>query len=255
MTNLIHPKERTYLTISLIISILIYFLMVISLIGLFYIIGGAIVCLIIQGLFIGNLRGNGIQISDKQFPEVYQLAQRIATEMNLDTLPPIYIIQADGMLNAFATRFLGRNFVVVYSDIFELAYEQGEDALEFILCHEFAHIKRNHLKWRWILIPSTFIPFLSQAYSRACEYSCDRMAAYYHPTGAENGLLVLSAGKKLYKNVNIDDFIAQSSRETGLWVWLAEMLSSHPALPHRLKAIKEIPAVITGTTTINGSAQ
>jgi Zn-dependent protease with chaperone function len=218
-------------------------MLVLSLIGIVYIIIGALAGLIIQGLAVGHLRGNGIRISEKQFPEVYQRAQQIAAQMKLDKMPPIYILQSGGVLNAFATRFLGSNYVAVYSDVFELAYEQGEDALGFILSHEFAHIQRNHLTWHWILLPSAFVPFLSQAYSRACEYSCDRIAAYNQPAGAAAGILVLAAGKKLYMNVNTDDYIAQTNRETGFWVWISEKLSSHPNLPRRIAAIKQITAL------------
>lgn len=241
MDSLVHPKEKTYFNISLAVSALVCLLLIISLFGIFYLIIGSITFFILQGLLIGRLKGNGIRISEKQFPEVYKLAQQLSQQMKLNELPPIYIIQSDGMLNAFATRFLGRDFVVIYSDIFELAYEQGEHALGFVLAHEFAHIKREHLKWRPLLFPSTFIPFLSQAYSRACEYTCDAIAAHYQPTGAEAGLLVLSAGKKLYKAVNTEAYIAQLERESDFWVWLAEMLSTHPNLPQRIKAIRKAP--------------
>jgi Zn-dependent protease with chaperone function len=246
MNSFVHPKEKTYFAVSLIASILIYFILVISVVGIVYIIMGALAGLIMQGLAAGHLRGNGIRISEKQFPDVYQHAQKVAAQMKLEEMPSIYIIQSGGMLNAFAMRFLGRNYVVVYSEIFELAYEQGEDALGFILSHEFAHIKRNHLTWRCVLLPSTCIPFLSQAYSRACEYSCDLIAAHYQPVGAEAGILVLAAGKKLYTNVNIDDYIAQATAETGFWIWISEMLSSHPNLPRRIAAINQITAQTTG---------
>jgi Zn-dependent protease with chaperone function len=240
MNSFVHPKEKIYFIISLIVSILFYLILVFSLIGIVYIIIGALVGLIIQGLAVGHLRGNGIRISEKQFPEVYQLAQEITAQMKLEKMPPIYIIQSGGMLNAFATRFLGRNYIAVYSEVFELAYEEGKDTLGFILSHEFAHIQRNHLTWRWIVLPSTFVPFLSQAYSRACEYSCDLIAAHNQPAGAEAGILVLAAGKKLYKNVNANDYIAQANQETGFWIWISEMLSSHPNLPHRITAINQI---------------
>ncbi|MDF2499613.1 MAG: peptidase [Anaerosporomusa subterranea] len=249
MPSLIHPKEKLYFAISVIVSILIYFLLVLSVIGIFYLIIGALVGLIVQGLAVGHLRGNGIRVSEKQFPEVHQLAQEIAAQMELRTMPPIYIIQSGGVLNAFAMRFLGRNYVAVYSEILELAFEQGKDALGFIISHEFAHIKRNHLNWRWVLLPSTFIPFLSQAYSRACEYSCDLIAAHTQPAGATAGILVLAAGKKLYLDVNTDDYLAQATKETGFWIWFSEILSSHPNLPRRIMAINQSTTLRTEIRT------
>lgn len=239
MDFLVHPKEKTYFTVCLVVSILIYLGLIISLIGLFYLIMGGIAFFFLHGIFVGGIRGNGIRISEQQFPEVFHLAQQLASEMGFTVLPPVYIVQAGGMLNAFVTRFLGREYVVIFSDVFELAYEQGEEALAFIICHELAHVKRGHLRWQWVLYPAAFIPFLAQAYSRACEYTCDRIAAYYRPAGAVAGILLLSAGKNLYKNVNSASFTAQVNEETGFWVWFAEMLATHPHLPRRLQALRD----------------
>jgi hypothetical protein len=94
MNSFVHPKEKIYFIISLIVSILLYLILVFSLIGIVYIIIGALVGLIIQGLAVGHLRGNGIRISEKQFPEVYQLAQEITAQMKLEKMPPISSNQA-----------------------------------------------------------------------------------------------------------------------------------------------------------------
>jgi len=237
MKSLVHPDEKVLFVVSITVSILVYALLVISVIGILYIAIFAAVGLVMHGLFIGYLRGNGVRVSEKQFPEVYQAARRLASQMDLNPMPQIYVLQAGGLLNAFATKFLGRNFVIVYSDILELAYEKGESALDFVLAHELAHLKRKHLTWRLVLYPSAMIPFLSTAYSRACEYTCDRFGAYYAPEGAVPGILVLAAGKKLYQNVDPKEFTKQASDETGFWVWLSEVFSTHPHLPKRLKAI------------------
>ncbi|HXG37759.1 MAG TPA: M48 family metallopeptidase [Bacteroidota bacterium] len=234
---LIHPKEQLYFGISLVVSILIYVLLVVSIVGVVYILLGAAIGLIVHGYFIGHIRGNAIRVSEKQFQEVYRIASELSLQMGLNPVPAIYILQAGGVLNAFATKFLGRNFIVIYSDVLELAYEKGEAELAFVLSHELAHIKRKHLTWRWLLYPSNLIPFLSQAYSRSCEYTCDRFGAHFRPNGAIGGLLVLSAGKKLFRNVNAQEFSNQTYTETGFWVWFSEILSSHPHLMHRITAI------------------
>ncbi len=237
MDFLVYPKEKVYFVISLVFSIILYLLLLISIIGLFYILIGALIGLILQGLLIGNLRGNGVRVSEDQFPEVYRIASDLAQKMQMD-LPAIYIIQAGGMLNAFATKFLGRSFVVIYSDIIELAYEEGEQELAFILAHELAHLKRKHLTYRMLLYPSMIIPFLAPAYSRACEYTCDRFGAYYQPKGSAKGLLILSAGKKLYQRMNIDRFGRQALEENGFWVSFTEILGTHPNLPKRVNAVR-----------------
>ncbi len=237
MESLVNPKEKVYFGISLVISLLVYLTLVISIVGIAYIAIGAIIVVIMHGLFIGSLRGNGVRVSENQFPEVYRIATQLANQMGLNPVPAIYVLQAGGLLNAFATKFLGRTFVVIYSDMLELAYEKGESELAFVICHELAHIKRKHLTRRWLLYPAMLIPFLGVAYSRACEYTCDRFGARHRPDGAIGGLLVLAAGKKLYRNVNAQEFSKQADTERGFWVWYSEVLSSHPNLPKRVNAL------------------
>jgi Zn-dependent protease with chaperone function len=52
-------------------------------------------------------------------------------------------------------------------------------------------------------------------------------------------LLVLAAGKKLYRSVNVDAYLRQASRADGFWVWFSEVLSSHPNLTKRVIALKQ----------------
>ena len=78
---------------------------------------------------IGYLKGNAIRINDNQFPDIYTIATEQARSLGLAEVPTIYILQKGGSLNAFATRFFGRNFIVLYSDILETAYEKGNKAI------------------------------------------------------------------------------------------------------------------------------
>jgi Zn-dependent protease with chaperone function len=242
MDTLIYPKEKTYFAISLFFSVLIYAALIVSLIGILYIALFALIALLAQGLFVGMLRGNSIRVGPAQFPEVDRIAKELAAQMGIAPCPPVYVVQAGGMLNAFATRFLGRNFVAIYSDVLELAYAQGEAEVRFVVAHEMGHIKRKHLFWRPLLLPSLIVPFLAPAYYRACEYTCDRIGAHYSPTGAVSGLLVLGAGKHLYRKVNADVVALQPQEETGFWVWYAEKLEMHPYLPKRVRHTQQFLA-------------
>jgi Zn-dependent protease with chaperone function len=244
MEPLVHPKERIYFAIALVISGLVYFVFVISVVGLVYVAIGALAALVAHGFFIGSLRGNAVRVSERQFPEVHRLVEHLSREMELPAIPDVYVLQAGGLLNAFATRFLGRNFVVIYSDVLELAYQNGEPALAFVVAHELAHVKRKHLAWRWLLYPAMFVPFLGTAYSRACEYTCDRFGARYRPDGAADGLRVLAAGKHLYAQVNVEELRAQALHDRGFWTWFAEILSTHPHLPRRVAALAERGLVV-----------
>jgi hypothetical protein len=156
--------------------------------------------------------------------------------MNISVIPDIYIIQSGGMLNAFATRFFRKNMVVLYSEVFELIRENAQPELEYIIAHELAHIKRNHIVKHMLILPGNWIPFLGEAYSRACEYTCDQMALFYtgNRQAAANALTILTVGKSLYQQVNIDQHVKESSQESNFFVWLAEKVSTHPATPKRI---------------------
>lgn len=236
--ELVYPKEKIYFAISLTYSILFYLLIIVSIVGIAYLISLMIFGLFMQGLFIGYIRGNAIKVTSKQFAEVHEIAQEYSLKLGFDRLPDIYVVQSGGMLNALATRFFGKNFVILYSDVLELAYKQGQDALEFIICHELTHLKRNHITKHIWLLPAVYFPFLGAAYSRACEYTCDRFGAYLNPEGAIAGLLVLAAGKELYTNVNVQEYITQSRSENGFWSWFAEITASHPHLYKRLSEVQ-----------------
>lgn len=191
------------------------------------------------GLLIGHLKGNGVKVGKKQFPDIYEVAVKQAELLGLSKVPSIYILQSGGVLNAFAARFLGRNYIVLYSEIVETAYDQDKSILEFIIGHEMGHIKRNHMVKNLILIPSYIIPFLGSAYSRACEFTCDNIGHALCPAGARGGLLVLASGKTIYKKVNLNEFLNQDYSEDGFWKWFAEKVSSHPNLTRRLGAFGE----------------
>ena len=236
MQDLVHSKEKIDFGICLVISVLIYVGLIVSMIGIIYIVGGVLIGLMIHGLLIGHLRGNAIRVTSRQFPEVLAATTELARKLEMP-VPTVYVLQSGGALNAFATRFIGRDFVVLYSDVLEVAYLQGEAAVRFIVAHELAHIKRGHLRWRWAIYPGLMVPFLGTAYSRACEYTCDSFGAYCQPDGAVAGLLVLAAGGKLYRRVDTHEYCRQTDTDGGFWTSFAEILSTHPNLAKRVLAV------------------
>ncbi len=129
--------------------------------------------------------------------------------------------------------------VVLYSEIFDLLEEEREDELLFVLAHEFAHLKRRHVLVHLLLLPAMFIPFLGEAYLRACEYTCDRYAAFYVGSldTAKEALSILAIGKKLSSKMNKEAYVQQISEESGFFAWLSEKLSSHPDLPKRINSL------------------
>ncbi|QUG39958.1 M48 family metalloprotease [Psychrobacillus sp. INOP01] len=238
-TQLRSSREIPYFILSIIFSALIYFIAIASLVGIAILLVVFLISIYALFMSLGYIRANGIRISEKQFPDVYERVIHISQEMGLKRVPDIFVVYSEGAFNAFASFFLGKHMVVLYSEVFELAREQGNAELDFIIAHELAHIKRNHIWKNMIIMPARLVPFLSQAYSRSCEYTCDRHAAFFIRDGAaaKRGLTILSIGKKLYKEVNEDAYLEQITTESNVIVWLSEVLSSHPTTPKRVQAV------------------
>ncbi|MFZ3590181.1 M48 family metallopeptidase [Bacillus sp. DJP31] len=240
--RLIHDNEKGYYTLCLVISIFSYIGLILSVIGIFYIVAGVVFTLFIHGLSIGHIQNNGVKLTEKQFPKIYKRAKVIAEGMGVYELPSIYIIQEGGVLNAFATRFFGRNFIILYSDFVEIV-EDGHDAeLDFVIAHELAHIQRNHITKNLLILPALWIPFLGNAYSRACEYTCDRIATAHinNSCAAINALKILAVGRILFTKVDTTDYLDSASRENGFFVWLSHILSTHPPLPKRIREVQQL---------------
>lgn len=186
------------------------------------------------GILTGYLKGNAVKVTRSQFPDIHNIVIAQCDSLGIKNIPDVFILQHGGILNAFATSFLGSNYIVLYSDIAEEAYANNMRSVEFVIGHELGHIKRKHMLKSLILFPSIIIPFLNSAYSRACEYTCDNIGAALAPAGVRPGLVLLASGKQLYTKVNIDRFVDQENTEGGFWFWFAEKISSHPRLTKRV---------------------
>ena len=243
-SNLVHKREKLYFSLLVAASVLVLILgiaLTIVSFGLFLWIIGIMVALSLftHWIQIGYIRTNGVKVTPRQFTELHELVQRVGTEMGIRLLPDVYILQAGGLLNAFATRFFQKNMVILYSDVVELTRTGQTKEVEFVIAHELAHIRRNHVQKQWVVLLGSIIPFLGSAYSRACEYTCDRMAAHYLQDfgAAKRALTVLSIGGPLAKEVNEFDYLYEASRENGFIAKFSELLSTHPTLPKRIAAI------------------
>jgi len=251
LSALIHAKERTYQGIMAGVSIIFYGVLLVGLLGVMsqlptsqvpqviivltvYVVLGIAAYAVARGLMLGHIVGNGVRISPRQLPHLHEMAVDAASRLGMKTLPDIYLLQAGGLLNAFAMRFFGRKFVVLFSDIIDIAGEDGNDAVGFVIAHELAHHERGHLTKHLLLFPGRAIPFLWQAYSRGCELTCDRYGAACYRDGAIAGLLALAAGNRVHLKVDAAVFAQQVTTEAGLFRSLAEVLSSHPILPRRV---------------------
>src|SRR5262249_1593873 len=124
-----------------------------------------------HAIFLAYMRGNGVPPGPPHPPPLWDQGAAGSPELGLEAPPAAYLVQSGGTLNAFATKLLGRRFIILYSDLVD-ACEAGAvtdgrpSEIDFVIAHELAHIAAGHLSiW---LTPFRIFPLLGPAYSRAC---------------------------------------------------------------------------------------
>jgi Zn-dependent protease with chaperone function len=237
----------------MIIGVVLWALFVLSVIGLVYSILLGLAVFFLHLSLIAHLRGSSIKLGPQQLPGLYRRVVEISQRMGMEKVPDVYLRESGGILNAFATKFGGTRFVVLHSDLVK-ACGDNVDALDFIIAHELGHLHRGHLNRRWLLAPAMVIPFLGSAYSRACEYTCDRFGfqAPSNPNRSLDGLCILAAGPQFVPMVDRREFAAQGQDLNTVFMKLGGWFASHPPLAQRLAALEpslapKVPAPMTAT--------
>lgn len=198
------------------------------------------------GKVYGSALSNGIKVGEKQFPEVYAVWVEMAQKLGMKRIPELYVENGNGTLNAFATCLPGyRSFGVIYSDILERALaNQDEKSLRFILGHELGHIRLGHVAWWYnTLTVVANLPgmnyLLGLPLSRSREYGCDKLGYALSGDEEQHGLLMLAAGKHLYRQVNREAYEEDYIRSRSFWATVHNFLGSHPNINWRIAALRQ----------------
>lgn len=241
--NLLYKHEKPLFITLLVISLLFWLGMLVGTKGivLLYVASFFIFYVLAQSAFISYLKGTGVEITQEQFPDLHEKVTACSEKLGIEKAPAAYLLHMGGTFNALATRFLGKSFIVLYSDIVD-ALDEHPDALNFYIGHELGHLKRKHLVWGSVLAPAAFLPIIGTAYSRAREYTCDRhgLAACSDPASAQLGLAALAAGGKRWRTMNQDSYAAQTKHSSGFWMSLHEIISDYPWLTKRIATIRAL---------------
>jgi len=245
MDELIYPRERTLGMITLVLGLLVW---VVLLVGTF---GGALLMLAVgfllylfaQSALIAHIKGNGVELSETQFPDLHAHFAACCDRLNMPERPKAYVIAGNGTLNAFATRFLGLQYVVLMSDVID-AMDKHTEGVRFYMGHELGHLRLRHLSGHLFRWPVLWLPLLGAAYSRAKESSCDRhgLACCTSPASAAHALAALSAGAKRWAKLDPGSYLRQSAGTNGFWMSFHELVAGYPWLTKRFARVMDTNA-------------
>jgi Zn-dependent protease with chaperone function len=257
-SRLRHPAEVPFFIFMVLLNVLIIYLIVqaaitlpflpdrivdsgwgatvrTALIGLLLLVPGLIV---VRETQRAATRGTAVQLSPRQYPDLYATADDFAHRLGLRRRPQIFLANGNGTLNAFAAQATGHDYVVLSNELFVNLYRENKEGLRFILGHELGHIRLHHVSlWYQIAVAySERIPLLCPALSRLREYSCDRHGAHLSPLGA-TGLVLLASGRYTENTVDIGELVRQGEQFRGVWATVAQLPRSHPFTVQRLERL------------------
>jgi Zn-dependent protease with chaperone function len=248
MDPLVYPRERTLGTLTLILGILTWILLIVGTLGivLFYILMAFIGYVFAQSGLIAWIKGTGVKLSPEQHPDLFERVETCCQKLDM-AAPDVYILQGGGMLNAFATRFFGRNFVVLLSDVVD-ALEDEPDGINFYIGHELGHIRMRHLTGRLWRLPALWLPLIGAAYARAQERTCDLhgRACCGDAQNAARALVVLAAGARRWKTTHLANYARQSQENSGFLASFHELVDGYPWLTNRVAHMLDPAAPLPG---------
>jgi len=197
----------------------------------------------------GEILGTSVKVTDKQFPELYQLAIDCASRLHIAP-PTIYVFPEVGALNAHTFGTNDDAYIVLNGVLVD---HLSTEELRFVVGHECGHIQNNHVVYmtalyylmysanlfvRWIVTPAVMA---LQSWTRRAEISCDRAglicAADLAP--ALSALTKLALGSsKLAERLNIEEYLKQLEESQEGAGRMMELFHSHPYLPKRVEALR-----------------
>ena len=234
--DLVYPRERVLGTVTLVLGLLVWFALIVGTVGvaLAFVGIGALAYLFAHSALIAHVKGNGVELSPAQFPDLYTQFVECCKRLGIADPPKAYILNGNGVLHAFATKFLRDRYVVLTSDIVD-AMQGNAEGLRFYIGHELGHLRMKHISKALLRWPVLWLPLLGAAYSRARESTCDRHGLACSGSGgaAVLALSVLAAGRARWRSLNVATYVRQTEHSRGFWMSFHELISGYPWLTKR----------------------
>jgi len=234
--GLVYRRERSLGTLTLVLGLLVWAVLIVGTVGAVLLMLAVLwlLYLFVHSAVIAHLKGNAVEISQSQFPDLYAQFVECCRRLKIDTPPEAYIVNGNGILNAFATKFLRTQYVVLTSDVVD-AMHGNPDGLRFYMGHELGHLRMKHASKQLVRWPVLWLPLLGAAYSRARESTCDLhgLSCSGSTEAAVRAIAVLSAGRARWRTLNVANYVRQTEHSSGFWMSFHELVSGYPWLTKR----------------------
>jgi len=210
----------------------------------------------------GAVKGSSVAVTSRSFAEIHALAQTAAVRLGIGK--PDLFIRHSHELNAYALGVLTSSCVVLHSETVH-ALTDAPKELQFIIGHEFTHIKCSHVLWQTVAASNPILgripvlnhvlPLFFRWWSRQAEYTADRggLIACKDLAASQRALARLVIGPKLFDRVNLEEFIKQA-HNGDLSTRASELFSTHPLLAKRLLALAKFAESPLGTYALRADA-
>jgi Zn-dependent protease with chaperone function len=196
----------------------------------------------------GQLLGNAVKVSERQFPRIDKLTRTCAETLQI-TMPQVYIVSSP-TLNAATYGTPEESLIFIHSALVENYTDQE---LLTVIGHECGHIHNSHVVYLTALhylqqVANSLVGIFARpamlallAWSRRAEITCDRagMLCAKDVTVASRALTKLVLGsRKLYEEFNMEAFLEQYEEGKESVGRYMEAFASHPWLPKRVLAMR-----------------
>ncbi len=143
--DLVYKNETVLKVVSLIVSALAWAALLYFTKGLvlIYVLLFGLIYLFAQSALIAHIKGTGVRVAADQYVDLHERFEKCCQQIGLEPAPQYFVLRTNSF-NALATRFLGRNLVVLFADVLD-ALKDNPAALNFYMGHELGHLRRKHL--------------------------------------------------------------------------------------------------------------
>jgi Zn-dependent protease with chaperone function len=196
---------------------------------------------IAQEMLLAQATLHSVAVGPHQMPKIWSAYVTVGSRLGIPNLPPLYLRQSGGVLNAYAARLARRMQVVLESGLVE-ALDHDPEALEFVIAHELGHHLAKHttlLRHLFIAPVTIFGLVLFQlGLNRGQELTADRYRLHGSRDlqAAERALMVLLGGR-LAATADANAIEAQW-QSSGMVGRLVEFAATHPNCPRRIAQLR-----------------